>query len=91
MVTTQGTTWQFLAGRYRLIDLIGEGANGSAWRAEDVELGRPVAVNELRFDGELDERTKRRLVARMLKPGHSASSRSTSVRYSCFLTFQLFC
>lgn len=67
MVTTQGTTWQFLAGRYRLIDLIGEGANGSAWRAEDVELGRPVAVNELRFDGELDERTKRRLVARMLR------------------------
>ncbi|MRG96087.1 serine/threonine-protein kinase [Polyangium spumosum] len=33
-----------IAGKYRLIDLLGKGAMGEVWRAEHMTLGAPVAI-----------------------------------------------
>ena len=34
-----------IAGKYRLIHLLGKGAMGEVWRAEHTTLGAPVAVS----------------------------------------------
>lgn len=45
----QGSTPQhrLIAGRYRLDDVLGRGAMGVVWQAEDTLLRRPVAVKEV--------------------------------------------
>ena len=69
---------RLVAGRYQLVARLGTGAMGTVWRAEDVLLGRPVAVKEVVFppgtrpdDAEvLRERTRReaRAAARLDHP-----------------------
>jgi serine/threonine protein kinase len=46
--TDEGATAALLGGRYLLHECIGQGAMAKVYRAEDVTLGRPVAVKMMR-------------------------------------------
>jgi serine/threonine-protein kinase len=65
---------EVLAGRYRLVAPLGQGGAGEVWRAEDLELMRPVAVKVLRrLNGDPTDtadrfRTEARAAARLSHP-----------------------
>ena len=66
---------RLVAGRYVLGGPLGRGGMGTVWRADDVLLGRPVAVKEVELPGAgqpaLRERALReaRAAARLNHPG----------------------
>ncbi|WP_433463351.1 serine/threonine-protein kinase [Spirillospora sp. CA-128828] len=64
---------QVLAGRYRLTELLGRGGMGMVWRAHDEQLGRDVAVKELRLPEQLDDAGRQTWMARLDREARAAA------------------
>ncbi|MFI8824860.1 protein kinase [Streptomyces sp. NPDC053431] len=64
---------QLLADRYRLLRLLGQGGMGAVWQAHDEQLGRDVAVKELRLPEHLGEAERQNWIARLDREARAAA------------------
>ena len=62
-----------MAGRYRLDQRLGSGGMGTVWRAEDLLLGRAVAVKELTFPAGASATDREVLRERMRREARAAA------------------
>ena len=64
---------RLVAGRYRLLSPLGSGGMGTVWRAEDVVLGREVAVKEVTFPHGLSDEDREVLRERTRREARAAA------------------
>jgi len=64
---------RLVAGRYRLLSPLGSGGMGTVWRAEDVLLGRAVAVKEVTFPHGVSEQDRAVLRERTRREARAAA------------------
>lgn len=70
-VTDQNS--ELIAGRYQLVELIGQGGMGRVWRGVDQQLfGREVAIKEIRFPVGLDDGDRAMLLRRFTDEARAA-------------------